>query len=237
MKPRGLPVPEMMDRASTRPRQEITRGFIVHVASPFFETCVAPLFPPEHAAQLRANVVANQNALRSAAQPIDAGLLPLVPPRRGSYVVARDDAAPLANFSAPPDADDVELESSGHMSRRVSLLDRRASVSPIALDQRGSPSSASAGRIDRRASTGAERRSSTASASGGGGGAIDRRASTGVDRRSSIASSGRGIGLAVGVGGSSRCASNASSGLSSAATLDGAPPFDDDSPIHSDNDA
>jgi hypothetical protein len=37
---RGMVVPEMMNRHSATPRQEITRSFIKFIAVPFFERCV-----------------------------------------------------------------------------------------------------------------------------------------------------------------------------------------------------
>jgi len=65
MRRRLMIVPEMMDRHCARPRQEITRSFITHVASPFFERCVAPILLVTDASLLRNNMVQNEAALRA----------------------------------------------------------------------------------------------------------------------------------------------------------------------------
>jgi hypothetical protein len=53
---RGMVVPEMMNRHSATPRQETTRSFIKFIASPFFETCLAPWLPADVASMLLSNV-------------------------------------------------------------------------------------------------------------------------------------------------------------------------------------
>lgn len=67
MRRRQMPVPQMFDSGATRPRQEITIGFIAHLVTPFFEQCIAPILSDVDAKQLRHSMQQNEAALRSAA--------------------------------------------------------------------------------------------------------------------------------------------------------------------------
>ena len=66
MRRRGMAVPDMCDRTAARPREQITLGFMQHVAGPFFERCVAPILAADDARMLRENLESNEALLRSA---------------------------------------------------------------------------------------------------------------------------------------------------------------------------
>ena len=63
-------IPEMFNRASSRPRQQITVGFVNAVVQPYFEQCIVPLLSSADADYLRTLLNDNTVALLSTANRV-----------------------------------------------------------------------------------------------------------------------------------------------------------------------